>query len=187
MWREDGALVIRADPVRVVSLAIANLALAGFAIAGIVAGAPVWGGVVLALAASGVVAAAYLLKAPPRLVVGARSVEIWGVELPWEQVSDVYICRLTNHWPRYGSTYRVLVRLTRPELLRHRVDRAPRRLARAATRSGLAAVPLSLMNAPWEVVVEQIERCSGRPVADWEDSAEMRRLAAMGSNWGRGD
>jgi hypothetical protein len=178
MWREDGALVIRADPVRVALLAIANLAVAALAIAGIVAGTPVWGGVLLAVAASGVAAMVYLLNAPARLVVGARAIEIWGVELPWQEVSDVYISR-SSRGPM--ATYTVLIRLARPQLLRHRLDRAPRRLARGAAKWGLVGVPLFLMNAPWEVVAEQVERCSGRRVADWEESAEMQRLTAAGS------
>jgi hypothetical protein len=155
-------MVVRADRLRVGVLTVVNLALAVFAIAGIAAGQQVWGGVVLATAAIALAGLIYVLRAPPRLVIGPRSVQIQGVEVPWEQVSDVYISHESGAWAFYGSRQFLLFRLIGPD-------------------PGLLQVPLSLTNTPWEAAIERIERSWGRPVANWEDSDEMRRLQAQGS------
>jgi hypothetical protein len=183
MWRADGSLVVKAEPIRVIAVGVVNLALAAFGVSGLSSGHWLSGGGLLAIGALGVLGMAYVLMAPPRLVVGERSVEIWGAEMPWSEVTDVYIENSVNSGFRYSGSHQVLFRLSRPELLQQSLDRAPRRLGRAAARrSGLVAVPLSLMNAPWEVVVERIELCSGLRVSGWDDAEPMQRLEAMGSD-----
>ena len=154
-------MVVRADRLRVGVLTVVNLALAAFAIAGIAAGQQVWGGVVLAIAAIALAGLIYVLRAPPRLVVGRGSVQIQGVEVPWDQVGNVYISHQSGAWAFYGSRQYLHFRLIGPN-------------------PGLLQVPLSLTNTPWEAAVERIERSWGRPVTDWEDSDEMRRLSASG-------
>jgi hypothetical protein len=119
--------------------------------------------VLLGIAAFTLAALIYVLRAPPRLVVGPRSVQIRGIEVPWEQVSDVYIYRESGAGTFYGSRQYLLFRLIGPN-------------------PGLLRVPFSLTNTPWEEAVECIERSWGRPVADWEDSDAMRRLHAHGSS-----
>jgi hypothetical protein len=112
-------------------------------------------------------------------VVGERSVVLWGVEVPWEQISDVYLERdAGNGFVPGMSRDRLIFRLARPELLSQQTDRVPRHLAKAVERGGLVGVPLPLANVPTIVAVEVIERCRGRSVAHWDDSPEERRLRA---------
>jgi hypothetical protein len=171
MWRDDGALVVRADPLRAVTFAGGFLALGLGAIA---AGHALVGA---AFAAFGLIVGAYLLMSSPRLIVAERGVVLWGVELPWDEISDVYIRRDEDLGAFNASSRTYLVfRLARPELLDHQTDRASRRLAKAAAKREGIAVPLQLVNVPWEVAVEVVERY--RPVRDWSESEGEKRLAA---------
>jgi hypothetical protein len=138
--------VIRANRFRATVLAIGMVALGAFAVAGIVAGEPAWGALLLLIAIAGLASTIYLLRAPPLLVVTARGVEIRGVVLRWNEMSDVYISHERGNW--FSSR--------------------PRLIFRRSGTSGFLTVPLWLGDVPWERALEQVERCSGRAVTDWE-------------------
>jgi hypothetical protein len=134
------------------------VALGTFAVAGIVAGKTVVGVLLLLIALAAGTGVIYMLKARPRLLITPRTVEVRGIELRWDEVSDVYISHQRGIWG-LGTTRRLIFR-------------------RADTRR-LLTVPLWLADVSWKEAVEQIERC-GRPVKPWEDSDEERRLREAG-------